>query len=246
MDLTGKAVLVTGGKRIGATVAVMLAERGADVALAFRTSRAEADQTAAEITRLGRRAVPVQADVSDAASCGRLVDDSAAALGRLDVLVHMASVYESKPYDQLTTEDWDTSLAVDLRAAHLCAKAAVPHMRRQRGGRIVLFSDWIAASGRPRYTGYLPYYVAKAGVIGLTQALALELARDGILVNAVAPGPILPPAGISDEESEAVIRATPLGRWGGAEQVGRAVLFLVETDFVTGEVIRVDGGRHIK
>jgi NAD(P)-dependent dehydrogenase (short-subunit alcohol dehydrogenase family) len=104
----------------------------------------------------------------------------------------------------------------------------------------------VAASGRPRYTGYLPYYVAKAGVIGLTQVLALELAGDRILVNAVAPGPILAPPGTSDEEIEAVERATPLGRWGGAEEIARAVRFLVETDFVTGEVVRVDGGRHVR
>jgi NAD(P)-dependent dehydrogenase (short-subunit alcohol dehydrogenase family) len=111
---------------------------------------------------------------------------------------------------------------------------------------VINFSDWISASGRPRYTGYLPYYVAKAGVIGLTEALALELAPDNILVNAVAPGPILPPPGISDDESEAVIKATPLGRWGGEAEVAKAVRFLIETEFVTGEVIRVDGGRHVR
>jgi NAD(P)-dependent dehydrogenase (short-subunit alcohol dehydrogenase family) len=135
---------------------------------------------------------------------------------------------------------------VDLRAAFLCARAAVPHMRRGGGGRIVNFADWVAASGRPRYTGYLPYYVAKAGVIALTEALALELAPDQILVNAVAPGPIVPPPGTTDEEKQAVEAATPLGRWGGAQAIVRAVLFLVETDFVTGETIRVDGGRHVK
>ena len=100
----------------------------------------------------------------------------------------MASVYVSKPYDDLTIEDWDAALLVDLRATHLCSKAAVTHMRRAGGGRIVNFSDSIAASGRPRYTGYVPYYTAKAAVIGLTQILALELAGDQILVNAVAPG----------------------------------------------------------
>ena len=111
---------------------------------------------------------------------------------------------------------------------------------------MINFSDWIAASGRPRYTKYLPYYVAKSGVIGLTEIQALELAKDGILVNAVAPGPILPPPGISDAEMEAVMKATPLGRWGGETEIAKAVRFLIETDFVTGEVIRVDGGRHVK
>src|SRR4051795_13115424 len=119
---------------------------------------------------------------------------------------------------------------VDLRAAFLCARAAVPHMRRSGGGRIINFSDWVAASGRPRYTGYIPYYVAKAGVIALTEALALELAGDQILVNAIAPGPIVAPPGTSEEERKSVETATPLGRWGCEEAIVQAVLFLLETD----------------
>ena len=105
--------------------------------------------------------------------------------------------------------------------------------------------DWVAASRRPRYTGYLPYYVAKAGVIALGEALALELAADGILVNTIAPGPILPAASVSEKENAAVIRATPLGRWGGPEPIVQAVLTLLESDFITGETIQVDGGRHV-
>ena len=117
---------------------------------------------------------------------------------------------------------------------------------RQGGGRIVNFSDWVARSGRPRYPGYLPYYVAKAGVIALTEGLALELAADQILVNAIAPGPILAPPGTSAEESSAVERATPLGRWGGEIEIAKVVLAVVDSDFMTGETVRVDGGRHVK
>jgi NAD(P)-dependent dehydrogenase (short-subunit alcohol dehydrogenase family) len=119
-------------------------------------------------------------------------------------------------------------------------------MKTAGGGRIINFTDWVAASGRPRYPGYSPYYVAKAGVKALTETLALELAADQILVNAIAPGPILAPPEMTKEESDAVVKSTPLGRWGGAEEIAKAVLFLVESDFVTGETIRVDGGRHIK
>jgi NAD(P)-dependent dehydrogenase (short-subunit alcohol dehydrogenase family) len=137
-------------------------------------------------------------------------------------------------------------LNVDLRAAWLCARAAVPHMRRLRGGRIINFSDWVARSGRPRYAGYLTYYVAKAGVVGLTEALALELASDQILVNAIAPGPIVAPEDISDEEFVKVERATPLGRWGGEIEIAKAVLALIDSDFISGETIRVDGGRHLR
>ena len=119
-------------------------------------------------------------------------------------------------------------------------------MRKQGGGRIINFSDWIAASARPRYKGFVAYYVAKAGVKALTEALALELASDNILVNAIAPGPILPPPDLSPDQLKAVEEATPLGRWGGPEEVAKVVLALISSDFITGETIRVDGGRHVK
>ena len=246
MDLVGRVALITGGKRIGAVVAVALARAGADVALVYNRSRAEADETAAEVRDLGRRAVTIQADVSDPAACSALVERTVQDLGRLDVLVNMASIYRAKPLAELTAADWDGQLDVDLRAAFLCAHAAAPVMRQHGGGRIINFSDWVAASGRPRYQGFVPYYVAKRGVIALTEALALELAADQILVNAVAPGPIVAPPGTSAEESEAVEQATPLGRWGGEQEIAKAVRFLVESDFVTGETIRVDGGRHVR
>ena len=166
--------------------------------------------------------------------------------GRLDVLVNMASLYRAVPFDETDVAAWDRQLGVDLRGSFLCARAAVPLMRRHGpGGRIVNFTDWVAASGRPRYKDYVAYYVAKAGVKALTEALALELAADQILVNAIAPGPILAPPETTPEESEAVVRATPLGRWGGAEEIVKAVLALIDSDFITGETIRVDGGRHL-
>ena len=212
----------------------------------YNRSREEAEEAAGAIRALGRRAVLVQADVSSPPDCSRLVDSAVRELGRLDVLVNMASLYRARPFDDLTVQDWDLQLDVDLRGAYLCAKAAVPHMRRNGGGRIINFADWVAASGRPRYLGYVPYFVAKRGVIALTEALALELARDQILVNCIAPGPILAPPGTSAEEQSAVEQATPLGRWGGESEIAKAAMFLVETDFVTGETIRVDGGRHVK
>jgi NAD(P)-dependent dehydrogenase (short-subunit alcohol dehydrogenase family) len=246
MDLQGRTALITGGKRIGGAVALDLARRGMDIALSFNRSRQEAAEAAVAVEAAGHRAFVVQADLSRPADCQRLVDESVAALGRLDALINMASVYVALPFDDTDEARWDAVIDVDLKASFLCARAAVPHMRAAGGGRIVNFSDWIAASGRPRYRGYVPYYVAKTGVIGLTEALALELAEDQILVNAVAPGPVLAPEGVSDEEYRAVEAATPLGRWGGAPAVARAVVFLLETDFVTGETIRVDGGRHVR
>ena len=246
MELNGRVALVTGGKRIGSVVAAELARAGADIALVYRQSRAEAEETAAAVRGVGRRAVLLQADLREPDACERVVDGTVDALGRLDVLVNMASVYRSKPFDELTAKDWDASLEIDLRAAFLCARAAAPHMRRLRGGRIINFADWTPRSGRPRYTGLLPYYVAKAGIVALTEGLALELASDQILVNAIAPGPIVAPEGVSDEEFTAVEQATPLGRWGGEGEIAKAVLALVDTDFITGETIRVDGGRHLR
>jgi NAD(P)-dependent dehydrogenase (short-subunit alcohol dehydrogenase family) len=246
MQIVGGAALITGGRRIGAAVAKALAAAGMDVGLSYNKSRAEAEAAAAEITEAGRRAHIASANLGNPDDCRALVDGTAAAFGRLDVLVNMASVYVSTPFDESDEHTWSAVIDVDLRAAFLCARTAVPHMRRGGGGRIINFSDWVAASGRPRYTGFLPYYVAKAGAIALTEALALELAGDNILVNAVAPGPIIAPPGTTDEELQAVEAATPLGRWGGTDAIVRAVMFLVETDFVTGETIRVDGGRHVK
>ena len=245
MTLADRAVLITGAKRIGAAIGAEAAARGADVALVYNQSKPEADEAAEVIRGHGRRALVVQADVSDDASCRTLVETVGREFGRLDVLINMASMYRAVPFDKMQASDWDRQLAIDLRGAFLCARAVVPLMRKAGGGRIINFSDWVAASGRPRYKGYLAYYVAKKGAQALTEGLALELAADNILVNAIAPGPILAPPGTSDEEIKAVERATPLGRWGGPEEIVKAVMALIDSDFITGETIRVDGGRHV-
>jgi NAD(P)-dependent dehydrogenase (short-subunit alcohol dehydrogenase family) len=246
MDTAGKVALITGGKRIGAVVATTLAQAGVDIALIYNRSLAEASETKSAIAALGRRAILVQADVSNDRACAEAVTTTVRELGRLDILINMASLYGEKPFAQLTAADWDRQLAVDLRATFLFAHAAAPQMQKAGGGRIINFTDWVAASARPRYPGYTPYYVAKSGVKALTETLALELAGDQILVNAIAPGPILAPPEMSKEESDAVVKSTPLGRWGGEDEIAKAIMFLVNSDFVTGETIRVDGGRHIK
>lgn len=244
-DFTNQCVLITGGRRIGAAIATELSARGMDVALSFNRSRVEAEQAAAAVRSAGRRAFVYQADLSRGEEATALVDRCATDLGRLDVLISMASVYSEVPFAETDEHVWDAVVNVDLKAAFLCARAAAAHMR-QRGGRIINFSDWVARSGRPRYKGYLPYYVAKHAVIGLTEALALELAEDRILVNAIAPGPIVAPPGTTPEEYRAVEAATPVGRWGGEAEIVKAVMFILESEFLTGETIRVDGGRHIR
>ena len=148
MNLSGKVALITGAKRVGAVVAVALAERGADVALSYNHSEREANEAATGVRSKGRRAMVVRADVSDVAACAILVNDVARAFGRLDVLINMASLYRSIPFDRLTAGEWDRQMAVDLRGSYLCASAAAPHMRQNGGGRIINFSGWRPARGR--------------------------------------------------------------------------------------------------
>jgi NAD(P)-dependent dehydrogenase (short-subunit alcohol dehydrogenase family) len=245
VELTGKAALVTGTRRVGADIAIQLARRGASIALSYQRSDGAAKRAVDAIRQAGGRAIALQADLRNPEACRDLVARAAAEFGRLDVLVALASVYDRVPFDEMTEQEWDEGLAVDLSASFYCAQAAVPHMRMQGGGRIVLFGDWLASSGRPRYKGYLPYYVAKAGVTALGETLALELAKDHILVNTIAPGPIMPAAGSTEEIDKAILAATPLGRWGGGEEMAKAVIAVIESDFVTGEAVRVDGGRHL-
>ncbi len=245
MRISGCTALVTGTRRIGGSIALYLSRAGARVAIVYRHSKSEAEKVLHQIEVEGGQALLIQADLSISDEVEAALQHPREKWGEIDVLVHAASIYQFKPFDDLNPKDWEDNLNGNLKSSFLCAQAVIPGMRRRGQGRIVLFSDWIAASGRPRYKGYLPYYVSKVGVIGLTQALALELASDQILVNAIAPGPIIPPPGLTEEEIQEVTRATPVGRWGGEEEIAKTVLSLIESDFITGECIRVDGGRHI-
>jgi len=237
---------MVGAARMGDSLARALATRGADVAFSYRNSRTEAESSARLVRGLGRRAVVTPCDVTDVDAVHAMVDTVAAELGRLDVLVMMASRYDYVPFEALSVEAMEAQLGVDMRGTFLCMRACVPHMRAVGGGRMITFSDWTAASARPRYTGYSGYYVAKAGVKALTETFALELAPDNILVNSIAPGPILAPDAFDDDARQKVEEATPLGRWGGADEIAKTVIALVDSDFITGETIRVDGGRHLR
>ena len=246
MTAMSPVVLLTGARRMGPAIGERLVARGATIVATYRGSRTDADRLVATVTARGGRALAVQADVTDAASVEALIAQIDEAYGRLDVVINMASTYDAVALDDLTEAAWHRQLDVDLHGTFRVCRAAIPLLRRSGGGRIINFTDWVAASSRPRYERYVAYYVAKAGVKALTEALALELARDGILVNAVAPGPILPPPDTSAEEQQAVAESTPLGRWGGPDAIASTIDALIETDFITGETIRVDGGRHVR
>jgi NAD(P)-dependent dehydrogenase (short-subunit alcohol dehydrogenase family) len=244
VDPRGKVALITGGARMGEAIAGRLLDRGCDVAVSYRGARKSADAIVARAGAAGRRSAAIQADLLRPEASAEVVDAVRRDLGRLDILISMASAYEETPFERLDDQVWERHVGVEAQGLYRLVRAAAPLMQAQGDGRVVAFADWLPASGRPRYKGYLPYYVAKAGVISVVEAMALELAPT-VLVNAVAPGPALAPPDMSAAEEEAVRKATPLGRWGGPEEMARAVLFLIETEFVTGETLRVDGGRHL-
>lgn len=244
MNLKGKVALITGGARIGVTVGEELAKRGCDVIFAYRRSRRAAEKGVVLVEAQGRIAGLIQADVTKERDVIRLFQKIKKKFGQLDVLVNMASIYEATPWDKLNEKTWGTLVDANAKSTYLTVLHASRMFSQKAGARVINFSDWVAGSGRPRYKGFVPYYAAKSAVIGLTQAQALDLAPN-VLVNAIAPGPILPPTNLKNEETRAVQKVTPLGKWGGALEIAKAVLFLIETDFVTGECLRVDGGRHL-
>ena len=230
MRLTNTVALITGAKRIGLVVAESLAGRGVSVAFSYARSKDEAEDgvSARARARPARDRRPGR-PLGSAGAAARSSTRTVAELGRLDILINMASVYRQRRSTSSTVDDWD---AVDQRRS--CARpssARRPRCRtcaRRAAAASSTSATGCSKSGRPRYAGFLPYYVAKAGVIALTEALALELAPDNILVNAIAPGPILAPPGTTDEELRAVERSTPLGRWGGELEIAKAVLALLD------------------
>ena len=240
--LAGKAALVTGGGvRVGRAISLALAAAGADVGIHYRSSHSEAESAAERIREAGRRANVVQGDLARPDDCRRVVRDSIAALGSLDFLVHSAANFLRAPLEETDETLWDSAMDVNCRAGFLLAREAAPALRA-RGGRIVLVSDFLAESPE---RNYFAHSVSKAAVEGLVRALAVALAPD-VAVNGVAPGTVLPPEGTSAEEVERLARRLPAKRIGSAEDVAATVVFLCAGPaFLTGQVIRVDGGRSI-
>ena len=242
MDPNGKVALITGGARIGQVVASALANRGCSLSLTYRGSRDAAEATAQSARTAGVRATVVRADATNEAEIVAAVGETVKSLGRLDILINMAAIYEKTPNPDGSL--WSAIQDANAKSAFLYSIHSSPIMKQNGSGRIVNFSDWLPVTGRPHYKDYVPYYVSKASVAALTEALALQLAPE-ILVNAIAPGPILAPPNLTSDENAQILEATPLARWGGAGEIAKTVMFFVETDFVTGEFIRVDGGRHL-
>ena len=238
--LQGRVALVTGSaKRIGRAVAVRLATEGADVVVHYNRSKSEADEAVAEIEKLGRKGVALQADLCSLADIKRLFQRTAEQFGRLDILVNSAANFLSAHLADTTEKMWDTALDTNLKAPFFCAQAAAP-LLKQSQGVIINFAD---IGGILPWPGYIPHCASKAGVIMLTKCLAKALAPE-VRVNAIAPGTITMSDDPSEWESD-FIRRAPLHRTGTPGDVAGAVSFLVHSNFLTGQTLVLDGGRTL-
>lgn len=253
MKLAGTVALVTGaGVRLGRAIAIGLAEAGCHVIVHYRSSRDEAEQTAGEIRDLGRRAEAAQADLANPDEIHRLFRDVDTSFGRLDVLVNSAASFERRGIEEITAQEWDDVQALNLRAPFLCTRHAAPLMRgvkdrmTQTGdigapGLVLNMGDH---SGITTWKGFAHHGVSKAGLLHLTRVSARELAPS-LRVNAIVPGPILPPAGESEDSWKKKGLRVPLAHPGESHHISSTAVFLAHNDYITGETIMVDGGEHL-
>jgi pteridine reductase len=242
MELRGTVALVTGGgRRVGRSLALALAGRGAIVAVHYNESRAGARDVVAAIAKDGGRAEAFGADLTKAETPVDLVQRVVEKLGRLDVLVNSAAVMIRTPFGETGVDDWDRIVALNLRAPFFLAQAAAPHLRAAHGA-IVNIADLAAFETWP---AYIPHGITKSGIVHMTRALARVLAPE-VRVTGIAPGTVLLPEGITHKNAAHLKETTPLKRQGTPGDVASAMLFLLDADYVTGETIIVDGGRHVR
>jgi len=239
--LAGRVALVTGaGKRLGRAVALRLASGGADLAVHYGKSEAEAREVVAAIEKMGRQAAAFSAELTDVPAIEKLVADVTRRFGRLDILVNSAANFLVTKFGETTEATWDASLNTNLRAPFFCAQAAAPYLAKSGHGVIVNFAD---IGGIMGWREYLPHSLAKSGVILMTRILAKELAPK-VRVNAIAPGTITMD-GDPPEWQEDFVKRAPLHRTGRPDEIGDAVMYLIGSEFVTGHCLVVDGGRTL-
>jgi len=240
MELDKKVALVTGGAvRLGRAISLALASKGMQIVIDYNSSAAKAEETRNEIESHGGEAIIVQADVSSGENVKRLVEAALDRFGRIDVLVNNAAVFYHKDFADLTEEDFNRNISINLKGPYLCCLEVGKQMLKQGRGKIVNIAD---VGGIVPWMGFVPYAISKAGVIMLTKAMAKSLGPN-IQVNAVAPGPVLMPEYFTAEETERAGKSTVLKRVGSPDDITRTIVFLLEgPDYITGDVIVVDGG----
>ena len=242
MDLDGKVALVTGaGTRVGRAIAIALGKGGMRVGVHYYGSEKGARQTVDEIVAAGGEARTLPGDLTDPATGPRVVEHISKVFGSLDVLVNSAAVMLRTPVGEVLVEDWDAMFALNLRAPFFLSQSAARAMK-DRGGVIINIADLAAFEA---WRNYVPHSITKAGVVQMTRALAHALAPK-IRVNAIAPGAVLLPEGATPEFRDKLISTTPMGRIGSPEDIAQAVIYLISADYVTGETLIVDGGRHVR
>ena len=240
--LSGRVALVTGaGRRVGRAIALALGAQGMPVIVHYNGSRDGAEETARLIVESGGDAIVEQADLGHVDAAYGLVDRAVAWRGTLGALVNSAAIMLRTPIPDTTQDDWDRMFALNVRAPYFISQRAAPSLAASRGA-IVNIADLAAFESWP---AYVPHGMTKAAVVQMTRAMAQALAPD-VRVNAVAPGVVLLPEGWSDEGARHLQETTPLRRLGAPEDVAQAVVYLLGAQYVTGEVVRVDGGRHVR
>ncbi len=240
-DLKNRVALVTGGSRgIGAAVAIALAQSGADVAVNYRERADAADRVCGEISGMGRESIAVQADVSVAAEVSRMVAEIQARLGGIDILVNNAGIAPPRRLEEITEEEWEEVLTINLKSVFLLTQAVISGMRQRRWGRIINMSSVAAQTG-----GALgPHYAAsKAGMIGLTHSCAAAFVKDGITVNAIAPALIETEMVTSNPNASPAL--IPMGHFGTADDIAAVAVMLATNDYMTGQTISVNGGWYM-
>ena len=240
--LSGRVALVTGaGKRVGRAIAVALGQQGMHVAVHYNASDDGARDTAQLIEQGGGKASIVRADLRDIPACEHMIDAIVLEHGELHTLVNSAAEMVRTPVGDVVEAVWDDMFALNVRAPFFLAQRAAPALRSAHGN-IVNIADLAAFE---TWTGYVPHGITKAAIVQMTRALAHALAPD-VRVNAVAPGVVLLPEHFDEASADHLRRTTPLRRFGTPEDVAQAVVYLLNAEYVTGEVIRVDGGRHVR
>ena len=241
MELVGKVAIVTGGAvRLGKAFALALATRGVRLAIHYGASAGAAQEVVSRISKISD-AVAIQADLRQSDQAVSVIERAVAHFGQVDILVNNAAIFEPGNWADTTETSWDKHFAINLKAPFFLSQAFAAHLGRERRGHILNISDWRAI--RPA-ADHLAYTLTKAGLISMTQNLALALAPN-IQVNAVAPGAILPPPGQDAAYLDRLARTIPARRYGSPADVEKALLFLLDSDFITGEVILVTGGQHL-